>query len=110
MQPPYPISALAVGVFITGVVCEGARFEKWAGNLPTDDVRFLRMCAAAPRLARLVRKRPAPEVFVLPIKMPDLQPEDLLDKDPTSNLTIAACGPRAAGKLLAKEIREGRDR
>jgi len=86
-------------------------------GLPEEDVRFL---VAASRCGSIVKKRKVAELVPPPVlpradaresqMVVPQAAEDLLTKPPVSNLDIAGCGPRAAGKLLLRSISEGLDR
>ena len=62
------------------------------------------MCGPLKRRAHVQ----AAPVLAVPAEPPqDLQAEELLSLPASSNLGIAECGPRAAGKLLASVLRSG---
>ena len=80
--------------------------------LSREEVDFLE--ALAKSMCRPLKRRAhvqAAPVLAEPAEPPqDLQAEELLSLPASSNLAIAECGPRAAGKLLASVLRSGGDR
>ena len=80
--------------------------------LSCEEVDFLEALAKS-RCRPLKRRAHAQAAPVLaePAEPPQrLQAEELLSLPASSNLAIAECGPRAAGKLLASVLRSGGDR
>ena len=77
--------------------------------LSREEVDFLE--ALAKSMCRPLKRRAhvqAAPVLAVPAEPPqDLQAEELLSLPASSNLAIAECGPRAAGKLLASVLRQG---
>ena len=80
--------------------------------LSCEEVDFLEALAKS-RCRPLKRRAHAQAAPALaePAEPPQrLQAEELLSLPASSNLAIAECGPRAAGKLLASVLRSGGDR
>ena len=83
-----------------------------AGALQPAEVEFLQAVAhsrdrpSRRRVAATASPACAPPVALLH----NNTPEELLSLPPTSNLDIAKCGPRAAGKMLKRHLGAGHDR
>ena len=83
-----------------------------ADSLWPAEVEFLQ--AVAYSRSRPSKRRAA--ALVKPVRVSPVAllqnntPEELLSLPPTSNLDIANCGPRAAGKMLKNLLGSGTDR
>ena len=79
---------------------------KGASALSSDEVDFLQ--AVANSRVRPTKRRLTAEVVPLRppsvAPLPDIAAEELLCLPPTSDLDIAGCGPRAAGRLLKDRL------
>ena len=89
-------------------------FGRMAGSavLSREEISFLEALAKSmcrPRKRKALGQ--AAPVCTLPAKQPQSErAEELLSLPESSNLAIAACGPRAAGRLLTSVLRSNGDR